>query len=121
LRQPLLSRRAGGDTHPFAEPAKGRIVINWARIVSKITGGVDQHLLDRNEYLLAENRVMRERLDKRLRLSDRERIMLAKAAKPIGRSLLADIATLATPDTLLRWHRKLVEKKQSTTAPDAKL
>ena len=37
--------------------------------------------------------------------------MLATAAKPIGRALLEEIATLVTPDTLLRWHRELVERK----------
>jgi putative transposase len=36
--------------------------------------------------------------------------VLAKAAKPLGRAILAEIATLVSPDTLLRWHRRLVEK-----------
>jgi putative transposase len=96
-------------------------LFNWASIVGKITGGVDQHLLDRNEYLLAENRIMRAKLGKRVRLTDTQRIELAKAAKPIGRALLADIATPATPDTLLRWHRKLVDNKTSQARESAKI
>jgi putative transposase len=91
--------------------------MDWAGVVGKITGSVDEHLLQCNEYLLAENRVLRSRLEKRPRFTDPERIGLAKAAKPIGRAMLGEIATLVTPDTLLRWHRRLVEKK--TPAPRA--
>jgi transposase InsO family protein len=87
----------------------GRLM-NWATMVGKITGSVDQHLLDRNAYLLAENRVLRSRVRDPIHFADPERIALAKAAKPLGRKLLGEIATLVTPDTLLRWHRKLVEK-----------
>ena len=86
-------------------------MVNWAAIVGKITGTVDQHIIERNAYLLAENRVLRSRLDERIRFTDPERIALATAAKPLGRSLLAEVATIATPDTILRWHRRFVEKK----------
>ena len=89
-------------------------MVNWAAIVGKITGTVDQHLVERNAYLLAENRVLRSRLEERIRFTDPERIALATAAKPLGRSLFAEIATLVTPDTLLRWHRRLVERKMPT-------
>jgi putative transposase len=84
--------------------------MDWACVVAKITGSVNEHLLQRNEYLLTENRVLRSRLEKRPRFTDPERLALATAAKPLGRALLAEIATLVTPDTLLRWHRRLVEK-----------
>jgi putative transposase len=88
--------------------------MTWAAIVGKLTGTVDQHLVDRIAYLLAENRVLRGRVDERIRFTDAERIELAKAARPLGRSALAEIATIVTPDTLLRWHRRLVEKKIPT-------
>jgi putative transposase len=88
--------------------------MNWACVVGKITGSVDEHLLQRNEYLLAENRVLRSRLEKRPRITDPARITLATAAKPLGRAVLTEIATLVTPDTLLRWHRRLVKKKTAT-------
>ena len=29
----------------------------------------------------------------------------------LGRSLLAQVATLVTPDTILRWHRRLIAAK----------
>jgi len=83
--------------------------MNWAAIIGKITGTVDEHLIHRNEYLLAENRILHGRVKDRMLFTDSERITLARAARPIGRAVLQEIATLVTPDTLLRWHRRLVE------------
>jgi putative transposase len=74
------------------------------------TWTVDEHLVQRNAYLLEEIRVLRRRVGQ-VRFNDSERIALAKAAKPLARSILAEVATLVTPDTLLRWHRRLVENR----------
>jgi transposase InsO family protein len=64
------------------------------------------------DYLREENRVLREQLGKRrLRLSDQQRARLAAEAKSLGRSVLDAVATIVTPDTLLRWHRRLVAAK----------
>jgi hypothetical protein len=46
-----------------------------------------------------------------LRFTDRQRRRLAAKAKAIGRKGLFEIATLVTPDTLLRWYRRLIAKK----------
>jgi hypothetical protein len=63
-------------------------------------------------YLQAENRVLKAHLGgRRLRLSDTERRRLAALAHPLGRQRLTDIATIATPDTLLRWYRQLIAQK----------
>jgi transposase len=64
------------------------------------------------EYLRAENRVLRARLGhKRLRFGDGERRLLAQKGKPLGRKLLAEMASLATPETILRWYREQVAAK----------
>jgi transposase len=64
------------------------------------------------EYLRAENRVLRARLGpKRLRFTDAERRLLAEKGKPLGRNLLAEMASLATPETILRWYREQVAAK----------
>jgi len=56
--------------------------------------------------------VLREQLGgKRLLFTDEQRRRLAAKAKAIGRKGLFEIATLVTPDTLLRWHRRLIAKK----------
>jgi len=76
-----------------------------------VTGTVDQELLARNEYLAAENRIMKAQLKERLKLSDAERGALGEIGHRLGRKVLADIATVAQPDTILGWYRKLVARK----------
>ena len=83
----------------------------WARILAFVTGLVNQELLRRNEYLAAENRILRAHLPSRLRLSDPERFTLAEIAKRLGRKALKDIACVARPDTILAWYRRLVAQK----------
>ncbi|MBK8098048.1 MAG: transposase [Planctomycetes bacterium] len=69
------------------------------------------------DYLREENRVLRELLGKRrLRLDDRQRARLAARAKELGRSALAAMATIVTPDTLLRWHQRMVAAKWTFTS-----
>jgi transposase len=46
-----------------------------------------------------------------LRLNDDQRRRLATKAKGLGPKLLAEVATIVTPETLLRWHRKLIAEK----------
>ena len=84
---------------------------HWARLLAFVTGLVNQELLLRNEYLAAENRILRAHLSSRLRLSDAERSTLAEMAKRLGGKALKDIARVAKPDTLLAWYRRLVAQK----------
>src|SRR5262249_36645437 len=63
-------------------------------------------------YLLEENRVLRAAHgSRRLRLTDDQRRRLAVKGKVVGRRRLASIAGIVTPDTILRWYRRLVAKK----------
>ena len=62
-------------------------------------GTVDQELLARNEYLAAENRIMKAQLKGRLMLSDAERGLLDEIGHRLGRQVLADVATIVRPDT----------------------
>ena len=64
------------------------------------------------DYLREENRVLRDRLGpRRLRFTDAERRRLAEKAKLVCRSVLREIGSPVTPDTLMRWHRQLIAKK----------
>jgi len=64
------------------------------------------------EYLVEENCVLKEQLKGRaLRLTDDQRRRLAAKSKKIGRRLLMQVATIVTPDTILRWHRQLIAAK----------
>jgi putative transposase len=76
----------------------------WVRLLAYVTGSVNQELLLRNEYLAAENRILRTA---RLRLSDPERVTLAEIGKRLGRKALRDVACVAKPDTILGWYRRL--------------
>jgi hypothetical protein len=64
-----------------------------------------------DEYLAAENRILRANLPARLCLSDPERSMLAEIGKQLWRKALAQIASVARPDTILAWCRKLIAHK----------
>jgi len=68
-----------------------------------------QHVIG---YLVEENRVLREQIGcRRLRFNDDQRRRLAAKAKKLGRKILAQVATIVTPQTLLAWHRKLIAQK----------
>jgi transposase InsO family protein len=85
--------------------------MEWKGLLAYITGSVDQELLLRNEYLVTENRILRQQLPGRVRLSDGERKTLATIGKKLGKQALEEIATIVKPDTILAWHRRLVAKK----------
>jgi putative transposase len=72
---------------------------------------VDQELLLRNEYLAAENRILRAQLKGPLKLSDTERATLGEIGRRLGRKLLGEVANVARPDTILAWYRKHVARK----------
>ena len=80
-------------------------------MLSYISGSVDEQLLLRNEYLVAENRVLRNQIQGRLRLTDGERRSLAEVGKRLGKQALDEVASIVNPDTVLGWHRRLVAKK----------
>ena len=64
------------------------------------------------EYLREENRVLREQLgERRSRLTDDQRRRLAAKANGLGRKVLAELATIVTPETLLGWQRQLIAQE----------
>ncbi len=83
------------------------LVASWLR----------RHQAEALEYVQAENRVLRARLGpKRLRFTDPERRLLACRGKLLGRKRLAEVASLATPETILRWYRERVAAKYDGSA-----
>ena len=85
--------------------------MGWKTLLAYITGTVDQELLVRNEYLVTENRLLRNLITGRVQLSDGERKTLAEIGQKLGKQALAEVATIVKPDTILAWHRKLVAQK----------
>src|SRR5918992_619705 len=84
---------------------------NWARLLAYVTGLVNQELLLQNEYLAAENQILRAHVPTRLRLTDLERSTLAEIGKRLGRKALKQVARVAKPDTILAWYRRLIAQK----------
>ena len=81
-------------------------------LIAMLAGWLQRHQQQVIAYLQEENRVLKAQLGpQRLRLTDTERRRLAALAYPIGRQRLKELATLVTPDTLLRWYNRLIAQK----------
>lgn len=66
------------------------------------------------EYLLEENRILKEQFNstgKKLRLTNCQRRELARKGKLLGWRQLVEYASIARPETIYVWHRKLVALK----------
>ncbi|MHC4339979.1 MAG: hypothetical protein ACYSX0_07180 [Planctomycetota bacterium] len=85
--------------------------MSWSKLLAYLTGTVDQELLLRNEFLAAENQILRSKIQGRLLSTDPERIALARFGKRLGRKALDGLSATVRPETLLGWHRRLVAKK----------
>ena len=82
-------------------------------LLMALTGWVARREREVIVYMIEENRCLRSQLlgGRRVRLTDDDRRRLAARAYRVGRAALREIATIATPDTLLRWHRQLIARK----------
>src|ERR1700675_1660360 len=85
----------------------------WLRILLvALAGWGNRQQLEAIAYLREENRVLKENLNgRRLRLTDAQRRRLAMNGHRLGRRVLREVATLVTPDTIVRWHRQLIARK----------
>jgi putative transposase len=81
-------------------------------LIAALTGWLQREQADAIAFLREENRVLKVQLaGTRLRFDDDDRRRLAVLGHRLGRRLLGQVATLVTPDTILRWHRELVARK----------
>jgi putative transposase len=80
-------------------------------LLATLVGWLDRRQQDAVAYLVEENRILRGHVRGRIRLTDEERRRLAVPGHRLGRRRLHDIATIVTPDTILRWHRRLIARK----------
>jgi hypothetical protein len=82
-----------------------------------LAGWLNQYQQHAIEYLLEENRVLREQIGpRRLRFTDDQRRRLAVKARAVRRKILVRIASIVTPETLMTWHRKLIAQKYDGSA-----
>jgi putative transposase len=85
--------------------------MDWKQLLAYISGSVDEKLLLRIEYLVAENRILRDQIKGRIQLTDAQRKTLTKIGKKLSKQALEEVANIVKPDTILAWHRKLVTQK----------
>jgi putative transposase len=91
--------------------------MEWKQLLASITSSVDEDLRLRNAYLMAENHILRSQITGRVRLTDAERKTLAEHGQQLGRKALAEVATIAQPDTIFAWHRTFADQKVDTSEP----
>ena len=78
-------------------------------LLMTLSGLVNRHQADVVAYLIEENRVLEEQMrGRKLRLTDTPRRRPAAKAKLLGKRALNHVATIVTPDTLMRWHKRLI-------------
>jgi putative transposase len=87
-------------------------VLPFQLLITALCGWLHREQADLIAFLREENRVLKSRLGaQRLRFEDDERRRLGELGQRLGRRLLVQVATVVTPDTILRWHRELVARK----------
>ena len=75
---------------------------------------IDKKLYEAIDYLREQVRVLiehHEKENKRILLSDRQRLRVAAKAKRLNRKLLDRCTELFTPGTVMRWYRELIAEK----------
>jgi hypothetical protein len=94
--------------------------MNWKRLLAHISGSLDQELLLRNEYLVTENRNLRNQINGRLHPTDPERISLAEIGSRLGRKTLAKVAQVVrhptTPNRALERFMANRPKRQNSSS-----
>lgn len=84
----------------------------WQLLSVMVAGILNEQQQRMIDYLKEENRVLREQLGtKQIRLTDNQRRRLALLGKALGRKVLTEVCSIVTPDTIMRWHRKLIAQK----------
>ena len=91
--------------------------MDWKQLLTSITRSVDEELRLRNAYLVTENRVLRKQIPGRVQLTDGDRKALAEIGQQLGKKALAEMATVAKPDTILAWHRTCANRQCDRSQP----
>jgi putative transposase len=80
-------------------------------IIATITRLLCRELTLQNEYLKAENKILRSRIKSRISFTDDERRTLVEVALSLGKGLMGSLVSIVKPETILAWQRKLEHQK----------
>lgn len=85
-------------------------------LLMMLAGWMNRQQQEMIDYLREENKILREKLGgKRILLTDNQRRRLAILGKRLGRKVLGQVCGAFSPDTLLKWHRKLIAQKYDSS------
>jgi putative transposase len=92
--------------------------MDWANLplIATVARLLCRELTLQNEYLRAENEILKSKVKGRIRFSDDERRNLMEAALAMGRDLMREVVSIVKPETILAWHRRLVKQKWDYSA-----
>jgi putative transposase len=96
----------------------------WITVAACIAYCINKELYRAIDYLKAQVEVLieeQQKHNKRIMLNDRQRIKIAAKAKLLTRKMLDECTVLFTPDTVLRWYRKLIAEKYDGSVRSVKL
>jgi hypothetical protein len=86
----------------------------WLSLITCLAYCIDKELYKAIDYLREQVRVLvehQEEENKRILLTNRQRMRVAAKAKQLSRRMLEQCTELFTPDTIMRWYRKLIAEK----------
>ncbi len=84
----------------------------WQLLIFIIAGLINSQREQVIEFQNTQIRILMDKLGKkRILLTDDQRRMLAVKGQALGRKALFELTTVVTPDTILRWHRRLIAAK----------
>jgi transposase len=89
--------------------------MGWKKLLEAASESINDHIRLRNDYLMAENRILRNQIEGRVQLTDSERKELAEIGAKLGKKALSEIATVAQPETILAWNRKFANQPTDTS------
>ncbi len=86
---------------------------SWASLplIATVSRLLHRELVTENEYLRVENRVVKSKVPGQIRFTDEERRSLVDAALAMGRRAMRAVVSIVKPETILRWQRRLEQRK----------
>ena len=86
----------------------------WLPFITCLAYCIDKELYNAIDYLREQVRVLieqQEKQNKRILLTNSQRMSVAAKAKRLSRKILERCTELFTPDTVMRWYRELISEK----------
>ena len=89
----------------------------WQLFFLILSGWINRQQQEVIEFQNAQIQALLDKMGrKRILLTDDQRRVLAVKGKALGRKAMMELTTIVMPDTILRWHRRLIGEKWNYSA-----